>query len=132
MGSIRNLLRSLIQWSTGAAILLGCNFAGRHISQTFALPIPGSVVGMLLLLFGLTIYGRVPQGLAIVSGQLLRLLALLFLPAAAGVFFLEGLSPRDWLALFAALTFGTLISLVLCALLMQKLLGKDKEDSADE
>ena len=58
---------------------------------------------------------RVPRGLALVSGQLLRLLALLFLPAAVGVYFLRDLSAGDWLALLAACVLGTLLSLVLCA-----------------
>ncbi|WP_197463010.1 CidA/LrgA family protein [Microbulbifer thermotolerans] len=132
MDSFRGPLQSLMQWLGGAAVLLICDFAGRQISQALTLPVPGSVVGMLLLLLGLMLYGRVPRGLAVVSGQLLRLLALLFLPAAVGVFYLEGLSVNDWLALLAALVIGTLISLVLCALLMQKLLGKGDGDSADD
>ncbi|SHF27593.1 LrgA family protein [Microbulbifer donghaiensis] len=87
---------------------------------------------MLLLLLGLMIYGGVPRGLARVSEQLLRLLALLFLPAAVGVFYLRDLSLQDWLALLAATVVGTLLSLTLCALLLAKFLKRaDGEGGRD-
>lgn len=113
----------IAHWLAGVAILFGCELLGRWIGQGLALPVPGSVIGMLLLLIGLMFYGSVPRGLARVSEQLLRLLALLFLPAAVGVFFLHDLDPADWLGLLAATTLGTLLTLVLSALLLKKLLG---------
>lgn len=115
--------RETLHWLSGAAILAACSLAGRLLSERLALPVPGSVVGMLLLLAGLLLYGGVPRGLALVSSQLLRLLALLFLPAAVGVFFLRDLDAGDWLALLAATTIGTLLSFTLCALLLKKLLS---------
>ncbi len=124
--------RDTAHWLGGAAILLGCQFVGCKISATLSLPVPGSVLGMLLLLLGLMIYGGVPRGLARVSEQLLRLLALLFLPAAVGVFYLRDLSAVDWLGLLAATVFGTLLSLVLCALLLKKLLRKSGGETSGE
>ncbi|WP_323846248.1 CidA/LrgA family protein [Microbulbifer magnicolonia] len=121
-------LRDIAQWLAGAAILLGCERLGRSVSETFSLPVPGAVLGMLLLLLGLMIYGGVPRGLAKVSEQLLRLLALLFLPAAVGVFYLRDLSLQDWLGLLAATVFGTLLSLTLCALLLARLLKNASTD----
>ncbi|MCW8125503.1 CidA/LrgA family protein [Microbulbifer halophilus] len=114
--------RPIAHWLGGAAILLGCSLLGDLLSDRLSLPVPGPVVGMLLLLAGLMIYGSVPRGLALVSSQLLRLLALLFLPAATGVFFLRHLDATDWLAILAATTVGTLLSFTLCALLLKKLL----------
>ncbi|GAB2903951.1 CidA/LrgA family protein [Microbulbifer echini] len=118
------ILRNVIQWLLGIATLLACECIGSLITDVLALPIPGSVVGMLLLLVGLMIYGGVPRGLAKVSSQLLFLLPLLFLPAATGVFFLRNLTLPDWFALLAAITVGTLISITLCALLLRRLLRK--------
>jgi holin-like protein len=124
-----------VQWLAGAALLLFCERLGNWISNALTLPVPGSVIGMLLLLAGLIGCGRVPRGLTQVSEQLLRYLALLFLPAAVGVFYLQDLSTHDWLALAAATIFGTLLSLILCALLLQKLLqraeSKLHSDGAD-
>lgn len=117
-------LKDIPHWLAGAAILLGFTYAGQLLSEHFSLPLPGSVLGMLLLLFGLMVYGQVPRGLVLVSGQLLRLLALLFLPAAVGVYFLRDLSAGDWLALLAACVLGTLLSLVLCAWLLARLLKR--------
>ncbi|WP_444923866.1 CidA/LrgA family protein [Microbulbifer sp. DLAB2-AF] len=117
-------LRELAHWVLGIAILFGCERLGSLIGKALALPVPGAVVGMLLLLVGLMVYGSVPRGLAKVSAQLLFLLPLLFLPAATGVFFLRDLSLSDWLGLLAAILFGTLISLTLCTLLLRRLLRK--------
>ncbi|MFA0810447.1 CidA/LrgA family protein [Microbulbifer epialgicus] len=125
-------LHNIVHWLIGAAILFGCERLGSLASTILVLPVPGAVVGMLLLLFGLMIYGGVPRGLAQVSGQLLFLLPLLFLPAAVGVFFLRNLTLSDWLALLAAIVVGTVISLVLCALLLRKLLEKSGEVGRDE
>ncbi|WP_237067849.1 CidA/LrgA family protein [Microbulbifer guangxiensis] len=112
------------QWLAGALILLLCERLGGALSQWLSLPIPGAVLGMLLLLFGLMAYGSVPRGLAEVSGLLLRSLALLFLPAAVGVYFLRDLSAADWLALLGATIVGTLLSFLLTALLLRNLLDK--------
>ncbi|WP_226644206.1 CidA/LrgA family protein [Microbulbifer variabilis] len=125
--------REIAHWVLGIAILFGSERLGSLIGTALALPVPGAVVGMLLLLIGLMIYGGVPRGLAKVSAQLLFLLPLLFLPAATGVFFLRNLTLSDWLALLAAILFGTLISLTLCTLLLRHLLKKtDTAHSHDQ
>ncbi|GAA5525866.1 holin-like protein CidA [Microbulbifer aestuariivivens] len=124
MSRPRITLRRIASWLTGAATLVLCERLGTALGLWLALPVPGSVLGMLLLLFGLMLYGSVPAGLADVSGLLLRLLALLFLPAAVGVYFLRGFAPSDWLALLVATTVGTLFSLLISALLLQWLLRR--------
>lgn len=111
-------------WLVGAFILLAFERLGDALGQWLELPVPGSVLGMVLLLLGLMVYGSVPSGLAAVSGLLLRSLALLFLPAAVGVYFLRGFATSDWLALLAATTVGSLLSFLLTALLLQWLLGR--------
>ncbi|MDP5210135.1 CidA/LrgA family protein [Microbulbifer sp. 2205BS26-8] len=112
--------------------MFGCERLSDFLSDTLSLPVPGAVVGLLLLLCGLMLYGRVPRGLARISTQLLYLLPLLLLPAAVGVFFLRDLTISDWFALCTAIVFGTLISLTLSALLLRKLLhqstGADRRD----
>ncbi|HEY8568482.1 CidA/LrgA family protein [Microbulbifer sp.] len=115
-------IKNVCHWLLGAALLLLFDVAGRSLTATFALPIPGSVLGMLLLLLALMLFGRVPSGLAIVSEQILRLLVLIFLPASVGIYFVRDLSNGDWLALVAAMVIGTLISFALTALMLQRLL----------
>ncbi|WOX04097.1 CidA/LrgA family protein [Microbulbifer pacificus] len=118
MARIKNVSR----WLLGAVLLLAFDLAGRGLTATFALPIPGSVLGMLLLLLALMLLGRVPSGLAIVSEQILRLLVLIFLPASVGIYFVRDLTSGDWLALVAAMVIGTLISFALTAMMLQRLL----------
>lgn len=117
-------LGTLSRWLLGAALLLAFDLAGRSLAAVFALPLPGPVLGMLLLLLALMLYGRVPTGLAEVSEQLLRLLVLIFLPASVGVYFVRDLSGGDWFALVAAVVFGTLISFVVTATLLHRLITR--------
>ncbi|WP_288132046.1 CidA/LrgA family protein [Microbulbifer sp.] len=116
--------RSHAQWLGGATLLLLCELLGRALVDLLSLPIPGSVVGMVLLLVGLLIYGKVPNGLARVSELLLRFLVLIFLPASVGIYFLRDLSPRDWIVLMTAMVIGTLVSLTLTALLLNRLIQR--------
>lgn len=112
------------RWLLGAVLLLAFDLAGRTLVAALALPIPGPVAGMLLLLFALMLYGGVPRGLAEVAEQTLRLLVLIFLPATVGIYFLRDLSGGDWVALVTAMVIGTLISFTLTALLLNRLIQR--------
>ncbi|WP_295802850.1 CidA/LrgA family protein [uncultured Microbulbifer sp.] len=118
------LLRKAPRWLLGAGLLLAFDLAGRSLVAAFALPVPGPVLGMLLLLLALMLYGRVPRGLAEVAEQVLRLLVLIFLPATVGIYFLRDLSGGDWLALITAMVIGTLVSFTLTALLLNRLIQR--------
>ncbi|WP_226664214.1 CidA/LrgA family protein [Microbulbifer aggregans] len=119
-------IKTAAQWLGGAFILVVFELLGRSLAPILPFPVPGSVLGMLLLLLGLMLYGEVPRGLAVVSEQLLKLLVLIFLPAAVGIYFLRDLSPRDWFALFAAMIVGTLVSLTISGLLLNALLKRSR------
>ncbi|WP_428819540.1 CidA/LrgA family protein [Microbulbifer sp. MCCC 1A16149] len=119
-----SLLKAFPRWLMGAGLLLGFDLAGRSLSTAFSLPVPGPVVGMLLLLLALVIYGRIPRGLAEVAVLILRMLVLILLPATVGIYFLQELAIRDWLTLAIAMLVGTLISFTLTALLLQRLLQR--------
>ncbi|AQQ69156.1 hypothetical protein Mag101_17100 [Microbulbifer agarilyticus] len=113
-----------LHWLLGAGLLLTFDFAGRALAASLSLSVPGPVLGMLLLLLALMLYGRVPYGLGMVAEQILRLLVLIFLPATVGIYFLRDLSGGDWFALIAAMVIGTLISLTLTALLLNHLIQR--------
>ena len=117
-------------WITGSAQLLVFDLLGRALVGSFSLPIPGPVLGMLLMLLALMVYGRVPRGLALVGEQILRLLVLIFLPATVGIYFLRDLSSGDWRALIAAMVIGTLVSLALTALLLARLIRRSAGSEA--
>lgn len=70
----------------GLLWLLGCQLVGELVSRSLDLPVPGPVLGMVLL-FGLLQWRRPPATANVLraSDALLRHLQLLFVPAGVGV-----------------------------------------------
>jgi holin-like protein len=102
-------------------LLLLCQLAGEILARTFALPVPGPVVGMALLLGVLVLRDRRPGGLPapLTDGTLERTgkgllahLSLLFVPAGAGVIGRLDVLAAHGLALAAALLVSTSLTLV--------------------
>ncbi|PWV80632.1 CidA/LrgA family protein [Halomonas sp. A11-A] len=79
----------------GMSVLLTCQFLGEVIARGLTLPIPGPVIGMVILLIGLMVRGKVPRSLRLTGEGLLRYLTLLFVPAWVGlmVHFRRGQAP---------------------------------------
>ncbi|MFV8835406.1 CidA/LrgA family protein [Aquisalimonas sp.] len=107
----------------GLAIILGCQLAGEVLVQLAGLPVPGPVVGMVLLLGGLIWFGAPPTGLRTVSETLLRYLALLFVPAGVGMMAHFQLIARDWLAISVALVVSTALTLIATMLALRAMLA---------
>ena len=108
----------------GIALLLACQLAGEVIARFFGMPVPGPVVGMVLLLALLMIRGGPPEGLRTAADGLLRHLALLYVPAGVGLMVHFHLIAADWLAIAAGLVGSTVAALVVTALTMQWLSGR--------
>lgn len=109
----------------GFLILLVCQLVGEALVTTLDVPIPGSVVGMVVLLIGLMILGKVPEGLRVTSEGLLKVLPLLLVPAGVGLMAHFGVLSIYWGQLLIALFVSTLITMLVVALLL-KLLSKEK------
>ena len=99
----------------GLTKLLLFQFLGEGLAFALAVPIPGPVVGMLLLFAYLLARGRRETGLLEFSSGFLRHLSLLFVPASVGVMAHVDLLAREWLAICVALTASTLIAIVVTA-----------------
>lgn len=69
----------------GLIAILFFQGAGELLARGLSAPVPGPVLGMLLLLSALLFTNRCPDELARVSDSLLQHLGLLFIPAAVGV-----------------------------------------------
>ncbi len=102
-------------------LLLLCQLAGEIVARAVALPVPGPVVGMALLLGVLALRDRRPGGLpaAMTDGTLERTgkgllahLSLLFVPAGAGVIGRLDVLAAHGLALAVALVVSTALALV--------------------
>lgn len=113
------------------ALLLVLQLAGELIVQTLALPLPGPLVGMLLLFAFLVARGGVPDGLRQLGDLLLQNMMLLFIPAVAGVMLLFDRVAAEWLPFFVACIGGAAITLTVTALTLQALLKRRPPDPRD-
>jgi len=102
-------------------LILGCQLVGELFVVATRAPVPGPVVGMVVLFAGLLIRGRLPAGLGQVADAFLNNLSLLFVPAGVGVMLHVGLIGRDFAALSLALVASTLATIAVTALLMSRL-----------
>ncbi|CAN7750888.1 CidA/LrgA family protein [Pseudorhodoferax sp. LjRoot39] len=87
-------------------------------------PLPGSVVGMLALFGGLLVLRRVPAGLDQGAKALLPHMMLLFIPSVAGVMLHFERVAREWRPFLLASVFGAVVTLVVTALVLKWLLGR--------
>ena len=114
--------------------LLGFQLAGEVIARALRLPLPGPVLGMLLLFAALVVRGGVPEQLRATAQGLLNNLSLLFVPAGVGVMTHIALIRAAWLPIALTLVLSTLVTLIAAALTMQLLLrrspGRQGEDGA--
>ena len=103
----------------GLFILLACQLAGEIIARGLGLPIPGPVIGIVLLLALLAIQGW-RQGAAFAetgpvaksADGLLANLGLVFIPAGVGISQNYQLVFDNGLALVAALVVSTVLTLI--------------------
>lgn len=114
-------------------LLLACQLVGEVITMSMDLPLPGPVVGMALLFISLLIRRRIknsdepeiPVELKQTATGLLSHLSLLFVPAGVGVMLYLPLIAEEWLPIAVSLVASTLLTIVLTAFVMSRLVGKD-------
>ena len=103
----------------GLIILLSFQGAGEIVSRLFALPIPGPVVGLVLLLVFLIHRGKVDAPIDTVASALVKNLGVLFVPAAVGVvMFLPQLKANFW-AISVALTVSVTVAIAVSAAVLR-------------
>ena len=110
------MLRSL-------SILLAFQLAGEMLAALLHLPLPGPVLGMLLLFLALVLRGRVSPGLAEDAQYLLRYLPLILIPPSVGIMDYWGLLADNALAVGLTIVLTTALSLAASALLLKHLAG---------
>ena len=103
---------------SGLTVIFGCQLLGELIVAATDLPLPGPVLGMLLLFVGLVVRGEVPAAVATLSDALLRNLSLLFVPAGVGVMLHVALIEREWIGVSVALVGSSAFTVVVTAALM--------------
>ena len=93
-------------------LLLGCQLAGEFVARGLGLPIPGPVLGLVILLAALALRPPLARALRPTTQVILAHLSLMFVPAGVGVIGnLEVLS-SDWAGLLVVLTLSTILSML--------------------
>lgn len=104
-----------MQGLRGLAWLLAMQSVGEVLSRGLALPFPGPVVGMLLLLLALQL-PSVREAVSVCANFLLSHLSLLFVPVGVGVMTHLGLLGQYGLRMLVVLVASTWIGLAVTAL----------------
>lgn len=113
----------------GFSVLMACWLAGEAIVHIFALTLPGSVAGMLILLLIALVRRGVETQTADVGRQLLSHLALLFVPSGVGLMEHGPLFADEGVAMLAVLVLSTAVTMVVTALTLKYLLAWRKKGS---
>lgn len=116
----------------GILWVLGCQLVGEVAVRSIGLPVPGPVVGMVLLFAVLVVRRPGPEsGTLRVGAGLLRHLQLLFVPVSVGIMVHAGAIGEQWLPITGGIVVSWVIGLVVVAWLAATLLrqGTTEEDA---
>jgi len=105
----------------GLAWLCLSLLAGEAVKDTLQLAIPAPVLAVVILVAGLGLYGRVPDGLRLVAEFLLRHMALFFIPVLVGMLALSDLLTDILWSLSLIILVSTVVPLFVTAWIFQKL-----------
>lgn len=102
-------------------LIFGCQLIGELVTRALEIPVPGPVLGMVILFLVLVFLGSIPEKLSAAADGLLNHLSLLFVPAGVGVMLHFPLLGNDWLAITVALVVSTVLTIAVTALVMSGL-----------
>lgn len=100
----------------GALWLLGCQLVGEVVVRSLGLPVPGPVLGMVLLFGVLSVRRPGPEsGTLRVADGLLRHLQLLFVPVTVGIMVHAAAIKEQWVPITGGLVLSWAAGLVTVA-----------------
>ncbi|MFK8185774.1 MAG: CidA/LrgA family protein [Phormidesmis sp.] len=103
----------------GLTLLLLYELAGEVSVLLLKVPVPGPVIGMLMLFITLQIKGKAPTSVSYVSNALLSHLSLLFVPAGVGIMVHFNRIAQEWLPISLSLILSTVMTMAVTAIAMQ-------------
>ena len=101
--------------------LVLCQFGGEVVARGVGIPLPGPVLGLVLLLVILIVRGGPGEGMLEASNGLLRHLSLLFVPAGVGIVTQLDALAQDWVAIVAAVLASTVLAVAVTGWVAQRL-----------
>lgn len=114
----------------GLTWLLVFQCLGEALVRLVGLPVPGPVMGMLLLFVALRARETIPEALGGAANGLLQHLSLLFVPAGVGVMLHFGRIGQEWLAIAASLVVSTVLAIAVTAVVMRALIRRQERAEA--
>lgn len=114
----------------GITILLIYQLAGEISVLLLGIPVPGPVLGMIMLFLTLLVRNRSSESLDATATALLSHLSLLFVPAGVGIIVHFDRIIEEWIPLTAALVVSTVVTMMATAAIMRgamHLLSRDEE-----
>ncbi len=114
----------------GLALLLVLQSAGDGLAHALRLPVPGPVLGMVLLIAALRVE-RLRTPVRAIAELLLSHLSLLFVPVGVGVITHLDLLSSNGGPLLAAIVLSTWVGMAVTALVLRRLLGEDEREASD-
>lgn len=102
----------------GLAILLVYQLVGEVSVRFLLIPVPGPVLGMIMLFLTLLLRGGATPAMDSASGSLLSHLSLLFVPAGVGMIVHFDRIAEEWLPIFVALALSTVLTMAVTAAVM--------------
>jgi holin-like protein len=109
------------------ALLLAFQLIGEGATYALALPVPGPVLGMALLLVAVALRRDLLARLKPTTGTLLTHLSLLFVPAGVGVMVHGARLAAEGVAIAVAILVSTVLALAATALTVRALLRDDED-----
>ncbi|SES95739.1 holin-like protein [Natronincola peptidivorans] len=106
------------------AIVIGICFAGELINKAFNIPIPGNVLGMMLLLILLTTGIIKLEMIDEIAKFLLDHLAFFFVPAGVGLLSHLDIIKEQWIPIIGVILISTVIVMVVTGLTVQFLIRR--------
>ncbi|WP_354686870.1 CidA/LrgA family protein [Cupriavidus necator] len=112
------------------AILLVFQSIGEVISYALRLPVPGPVLGMILLFGWLVFDDRLLPIIQGTTSELLKHLSLLFVPAGVGIMVHASRIEGEWMPILVALIVSTWLAIATTAVVTRMLMRK-RTDAPD-
>ncbi len=119
--SVARFAVAVARFALSLALLVALQLAGTWVADVAHVPVPGSVVGMIVLTVAIEL-GLIPLAAVRPAGDLLvRHLTLLYVPAGAALLLYGAVVRRSWLAVGAAGIASLLAVLVVVGVVTQRL-----------
>lgn len=110
--------------------LLVYQLIGEVLVHFFAVPVPGPVVGLLLLFLSLWAKRSIPEHLHTTANTILQHLSLLFVPAGVGVMVHFARVSGEVVPIVVAVLGSTALAIAAAALVMQALMAINRRTAA--